>query len=122
MASIYGCRGHPCEVLEGLLGVFEILPRIEQPNIEVPKILHIAGDKGQVMLNGSRCDLRIGCGRATAGTIPVPHEAPPDRCGRRVKRQDAPIELPGEILLDPPLKLFAAGLFLYPPRASDEFS
>ena len=108
-------------MIEGLLGIIDILPRIEQSNIEVPKILHIARDQGQVVLNGSCCDLRIGRGRAVAGAIPVPHESPPDRCGRRVKRQDAPVELPGQILFDPSLKLFATSLFPYLPRASDEF-
>ncbi len=73
------------------------------------------------MLNGSRRDLRIGCGRAAAGTILVPHEAAPDCCGRRIKRQDAPVKLPGEIMLYPSLKSLAAGMFLYLPRASDEF-
>lgn len=108
-------------MIEDLSAVFERLPRIEQPNVEVLKVLYIAGDKGQVMLNGNRRDLRIGCGRATAGTIPVSHESPPDGCGRRVKRQDAPVELPGEILFDPSLKLFATGLLSHLPGASDEF-
>ena len=98
------------------------MPRIEQPNIEASKILHVARDKGQVVLNGGCCDLRTGCGRATAGAIPVPHESPPDRSGRRVEWQDAPVELPGEILFDPSLKLFATGVILYLPGASDEFS
>ena len=74
------------------------------------------------MLNGSCCNLCIGCRWAAAGAIPVAHKSSPNRCGRRVKRQDAPVELPGEILLDPSLKLLAAGLFPYLPRASDEFS
>ena len=111
----------PADVIEELLAVVEILPRIEQLNIEAPKILHVAGNESQVMLNGSRSDLRIGCRRATAGTIPVPHESPPDCRCRCVKRQDAPVELPGEILFDPSLKAFATGLFPYLPRASDEF-
>ena len=55
------------EVIEELFAAFEMLPRIEQPNIEAPKVLHIAGDEGQVMLNGRCRDLRVGCGRATAG-------------------------------------------------------
>ena len=76
------------------------MPWIEQPNIEASKILHVARDKGQVMPNGGCCDLRIGCGRATAGATPVLHESPPDRSGRRVEWQDAPVELPGEFLFD----------------------
>ena len=73
------------------------------------------------MLNGRRRDLYIGCGRATADTIPVPHESPPDCRGRRVQRQDAPVELLGEILFDPPLESLATGFFHQPSRASDEF-
>ncbi len=112
--------GRSSELIRDLLAVFELLPGIEQPNIEASKVLHIAGDKGQVMLKGSGRDLRIGCGRATAGTIPVSHESPPDCRGRRVKRQDAPVELPGEILFYPSLKSFTTGSFSYLPRASDE--
>ena len=59
-------------MIEGLSGVFEILPRIEQSNIEVLKILHIARDKGQVMLNGSRSDLCIGCGKGDGRRGPRP--------------------------------------------------
>jgi hypothetical protein len=110
------------QVIEDLAAIFKILPRVEQPNIEVPKVLHITRDEGQVVLRGRRRDLRIGCGRAPACTIPVPHEAPPDNRGRRVKRQDAPVELPGEILFDPSLKSVATSLLPYLPRASDEFS
>ena len=109
-------------MIKSLLGVFEILPRIEQPNMEDSKILHIARYKGQAMPNCSRYDLRIGCGKETANAIPATHESPPSDCGRHVERQDAPVELPGKILFDPSLKLFSTGLFPYLPRASDEFS
>ncbi|MCY4607123.1 MAG: hypothetical protein OXD40_00785 [bacterium] len=108
-------------MIEDPLPVFGILPRIQHPNTEVSKILHVAGGKGQVMLNGNRRDLRIGCGGATAGTVPVTHESSPDCRSRRVKRQDAPFELPGEIVSDPSLKSFATGLFPDLPRASDKF-
>ena len=56
------------------------------------------------------------------GSVPVPHRRPPDRSGRRIKRQDVLVELPGETLFDPSLELFATGLFPCLPRASNEFS
>ena len=52
--------------------------------------------------------------------IPVSHESPPDCCGRRVKRQEAAVELPGEIVFNPSFEACASGLFPYPPRAPKE--
>ena len=47
-------RRQPREAITGLRGVFMMVQWIEQPKIEVPKVLHIAVDKGQVMLTDIR--------------------------------------------------------------------
>ena len=70
---------------ENLIVILDNLPRIEQLNIEVLEILHIPGHDDQIMLNGYRRDLGIGCGWGAAGTIAVSHEAPPDCGGTTVK-------------------------------------
>ena len=84
---------------ENLIVILDNLPRIEQLNIEVPEILHISGHEDQLVLNGYRCDLGIGGGWGASGTIAVSHEAPPDRGRTAVERQDAPVELPGKVLV-----------------------
>ena len=73
-------------------------------------------------MNGYGCDLGISCGRRAASTIAIAHEAPPNRDRTAVKRQDASVELSGEILCDPSLVSFPPRLFLYLPCASNKFS
>ena len=107
---------------ENLIVILVISPRIKQVNLKVHEILHIPGHEGQLVLNGYRCDLGIGCGWGTSGTIAISHEAPPDRCRAAVERQDAPVELPGKVLFDPSLKSFATLLLPYLPSAPNEFS
>ena len=48
---------------ESLIDILVISPRIEQLNLEVHEILQISGHEDQLMLDGYRCDLSIGCGR-----------------------------------------------------------
>ncbi len=72
------------------------------------------------MLNGHRGDVGVGCGGPAAGAIAIAHEASPYGGRTAVKRQDAPVELPGKVLLDPSLKLFAMLLLPYFPSASNE--
>ena len=107
---------------ENLLVILVNSPRIEQLKSQVLEILNIPGHEDHLMLNGNRCDLGISCGWGASGTIAVSHEAPPDRGCAVVERQDAPVELPGKILLDPSLKSFATRLFPYLPRTSNELS
>ena len=107
---------------ENLFVSLVICPRIKQPNPKVHEILHIPSHEDQLMLNGYRCDLGIGCGWGASGTIALSHEAPPDRGRAAVERQDAPVELPGKVLFDPSLKSFATLLLPYLPSAPNELS
>ena len=74
------------------------------------------------MLNGHRGNVGVGSGGAAAGAIAVAHEASPYGGGMAVEWQDAPVELPGKVLLDPSLESFATLLFPHLPRASNELS
>ena len=73
------------------------------------------------MLSGHRGDLGVGCGGPAAGAIAIAHEASPYGGRTAVKRQDAPVELPGKVLLDPSLKSFSTLMLPYFPSASNEF-
>ena len=67
---------------ESLIDILVISPRIEQLNLEVHEILQISGHEDQLMLDGYRCDLSIGCGRggATRSPFPVYHHTSVPRC------------------------------------------
>ncbi len=74
------------------------------------------------MANGYRRDLGVSRCGAAAFAIAVAHKAAPDGGRAAVERQDAPVELPGKILLDPSLEALAALPFPYLPGASNELS
>ena len=57
--------------IDSLIEILVIPPPIEQLNLEVHEILHIPGHENQLMLNGDRRDLGIGCGWGAADTITV---------------------------------------------------
>ena len=116
------CRGRLSEMTENLIAILVLSPRIKQLNLKVHEIFHIPGHEDQLMLNGYRCDLGIGCGWGASGTIAVSHEAPPDRGRAAVERQDAPVELSGKVLFDPSLKSFATLLLPDLPSAPNELS
>lgn len=95
-------------------------PWIEQINVELGEVPHIPGHEHQLVLNGHGGDPGVGGDRAAAEAIAVAYEASPNGGRAAVERQDAPIELPGEMLLDPFLVSFATLLFLHLPNASNE--
>ena len=75
------------------------MPRIEQPNVEPGEVPDISRHQNQSMLNGHGGNLGVGGCGAAAGAIAVAHEASPDGGRADVERQDASVELPGEVLL-----------------------
>ena len=68
---------------ESLIDILVISPRIEQLNLEVHEILQISGHEDQLMLDGYRCDLSIGCGRGGGDTITVSRVPPYQRSAVR---------------------------------------
>ena len=63
--------GRSSKPIDSLIEILVIPPRIEQLDLEVHEILRIPGHENQLMLNGDRRDLGIGCGWGAAGPIGV---------------------------------------------------
>ena len=98
------------------------MPRIEQLNVKLSEVPDIPRRENQPMLNGHGGDLGIRCGGTAASAIVVAHEASPNGSRADVERQDAPIELPDKVLLDPSLESFATFSFPCLPSTPNELS
>ena len=84
------CRGRLSEMTENLIVILVISPRIKQLNLKIHEILHIPGHEDQLMLNGYRCDLGIGCGWGGPVRSPSPMRRPQTAAVRPSKGRTRP--------------------------------